>query len=161
FHGDGTPPPGELRTRSAPGEPARLPFGTQGVPQRGGTRRVARPRRICPPAHHRETGSATGPEATARDHARNGFGTMRHVPQGLRRQVTERAGNCCEYCHLPAVGQVGRFPVDHVIPRSSGGPTDLANLALACPACNGHKWAHMTAFDPVTGETVPLFNPRT
>ena len=86
---------------------------------------------------------------------------MSTVSEGLRRQVAARAGNCCEYCHLPAVGQVGRFPVDHVIPRSSAGPTDLTNLALACPACNGHKWAHVTAFDVVTGETVPLFNPRT
>jgi hypothetical protein len=86
---------------------------------------------------------------------------MSTVSEDLRRQITARAGNCCEYCHLPTVGQVGRFPIDHVIPRSSGGATDLANLALACPACNGHKWAHVTAFDPVTGETVPLFNPRT
>jgi hypothetical protein len=86
---------------------------------------------------------------------------MSTVSESLRRQVTARAGNCCEYCHLPAVSQVGRFPVDHVIPRSSGGLTDLTNLALACPACNGHKWAHVTAFDPVTGEAVPLFNPRT
>jgi hypothetical protein len=42
---------------------------------------------------------------------------MSTVSEGLRRQVTARAGNCCEYCHLPTAGQVGRFPIDHVIPQ--------------------------------------------
>jgi hypothetical protein len=83
------------------------------------------------------------------------------VSESLRRQIIARAGNCCEYCHLPTTGQVGRFPIDHVIPRSRQGPTDLTNLALACPHCNGHKWAHSSGIDPVSTEIVPLFNPRT
>src|SRR5262249_34574698 len=41
------------------------------------------------------------------------------------------------------------------------GPTDLANLALACPHCNGRKWAHTEAVDPESKRIVPLFNPRT
>src|SRR5205823_1262876 len=86
---------------------------------------------------------------------------MSTVSESLRQQITERAGNCCEYCHLPTTGQVGRFPIDHVMPRSLGGATDLANLALACPHCNAHKWAHATALDAVTNDEVPLFNPRT
>ncbi len=86
---------------------------------------------------------------------------MSTVSEELRRQITARAGNCCEFCHLPTAGQVGRFPIDHVIPRSLAGPTAMINLALACPHCNGHKWAHVTALDPVTADTVPLFNPRT
>jgi hypothetical protein len=36
----------------------------------------------------------------------------------------------------------------------------LENLALACPNCNGHKWAHQQALDGQTGQIVPLFNPR-
>lgn len=83
------------------------------------------------------------------------------MADGLRRQIAERAGHCCEYCHLPTAGQVGRFPIDHVIPRSLGGATDLSNLALACPSCNGHKWARVSAPDPLSGQPVPLFNPRT
>jgi hypothetical protein len=83
------------------------------------------------------------------------------VSEGLRRQITERAGGCCEYCHLPTTGQVGRFPIDHVVPRSLGGPTALDNLALSCPSCNSHKWAHTTAHDAATAADVPLFNPRT
>lgn len=86
---------------------------------------------------------------------------MSTVSEGLRRQITARAGSCCEYCHLPTTGQVGRFPIDHVIPRSRGGATELGNLALACPHCNAHKWAHTTALDPITTDQAPLFNPRT
>jgi hypothetical protein len=71
-----------------------------------------------------------------------------------------RAGSRCEYCLLPTEGQVGRFPIDHVIPRVDGGVTELSNLALACSRCNAAKWKHTQGIDPMTGETVPLFNPR-
>jgi 5-methylcytosine-specific restriction endonuclease McrA len=47
-----------------------------------------------------------------------------------------------------------------IIPRTAGGETDAANLALACPHCNGHKWAHCNGVDPTSGEAAPLFNPR-
>ena len=85
---------------------------------------------------------------------------MSVVDAATRAAVEERAGFRCEYCRLPVRGQVATFPIDHAIPRSSGGPTALPNLALACPHCNGHKWAHTTATDPATAEVVPLFNPR-
>jgi hypothetical protein len=83
------------------------------------------------------------------------------VSETLRAQVVARAGSCCEYCHLPTEGQVERFPIDHVLPRTRGGLTELLNLALACPHCNGHKWSHIDAVDPASGEPLPLFNPRT
>ena len=77
-----------------------------------------------------------------------------------RAQVTERAGNRCEYCHLPTRGQVATFPIDHVIPRSRGGENEIDNLALTCPHCNAHKWNTDEGRDPETSETVPLFHPR-
>ena len=52
------------------------------------------------------------------------------------------------------------FPVDHVVPRTRSGQTILSNLALACPHCNGHKWAFTEGIDPDTGQATPLFNPR-
>lgn len=85
---------------------------------------------------------------------------MSAVSEQLRQLVVARAGNCCEYCGLPAVGQVARFPIDHIIARDKGGRTELGNLALACPSCNGFKWAYIDGLDPVTGDLVPLFNPR-
>jgi hypothetical protein len=78
----------------------------------------------------------------------------------VRDAVVDRAGGRCEYCHLPRRGQVATFPIDHVLPRSGGGETLLANLALACPHCNAHKWAHTSGLDPVSGASVPLFHPR-
>jgi hypothetical protein len=83
------------------------------------------------------------------------------IPDHLRDQVAERAGGRCEYCRIPTRGQIARFPVDHVVPRSKQGKTELANLALACPRCNGHKWAHETGTDPETDTERALFDPRT
>ena len=45
------------------------------------------------------------------------------------------------------------------IPVCRGGRSDLGNLALACPGCNLHKGSRITAFDPVTGQSVQLFHP--
>jgi hypothetical protein len=52
------------------------------------------------------------------------------IPRKLRLAVVARAGGCCEYCLLHPLGQVSRFPIDHSLPRSQGGRTILANLAL-------------------------------
>ena len=51
--------------------------------------------------------------------------------------------------------------MEHIIPRSKGGNTRLANLALSCPACNGHKYNKIEGTDPLNGQRVRLFNPRT
>lgn len=86
---------------------------------------------------------------------------MTYVPTTLRRQVTERAGNRCEYCLLPS--EVAFFPheVDHVVAEKHGGATEIDNLALACWRCNRHKGSDLTSFDPQTRQLSPLFNPRT
>jgi HNH endonuclease len=85
---------------------------------------------------------------------------MSTLSNSLRDEVVRRAGNCCEYCQLPAQLQIGAFEVDHILPRSRGGQTDLANLALACPHCNARKWAYIDGEDPISGQAVALFNPR-
>jgi hypothetical protein len=86
---------------------------------------------------------------------------MSDIPTSLREEVTLRAGNRCEYCRLSQLGQEAIFHTDHVVPRAAGRPTAAENLALACVSCSLRKWAHQVATDPDTGETVPLFNPRT
>lgn len=78
----------------------------------------------------------------------------------LRRQVGERSGFRCSYCRSPEMVGVPMV-VDHVIPLAAGGATTLDNLALACYRCNEFKGARVSATDPQTGETVPLFNPCT
>ena len=67
---------------------------------------------------------------------------MSNVSEQLRDAVVRQASNRCEYCQLPAQFQISGFEIDHILPRSRGGQTELFNLALACPHCNAHKGAH-------------------
>ena len=64
---------------------------------------------------------------------------MSVVDAATRATLEERAGFRCEYCRLPMRGQIATFPIDHPTPRSSGGLTILANLALACPHWKSHS----------------------
>lgn len=83
-----------------------------------------------------------------------------NVTEALRRQVTARAENRCEYCGMGQEGQEAMFHVDHVLPVTRGGPTELDNLALACVSCSLRKAARVSGVDPVTNLSTPLFNPR-
>jgi HNH endonuclease len=56
--------------------------------------------------------------------------------------------------------QGATFHVEHVLPTSKAGPTELANLAWACPGCNLQKSNRVDAIDPLDGQHVPLFDPR-
>ena len=86
---------------------------------------------------------------------------MSLASESLRQAVRQRAVERSEYCLLSSRFQVGGFELDHIHPVSRGGPTTLENLALACPVCNGSKLHHIVGQDSITGEAVPLFNPRT
>lgn len=50
-----------------------------------------------------------------------------------RRKVFERDGSRCRYCGKEAT------TLDHVIPRSQGGPNTRKNLVACCESCNGKK----------------------
>jgi hypothetical protein len=78
----------------------------------------------------------------------------------LRRQVVERARNCCEYCLLHQDLVASTHQVDHVIAEKHGGQTSLDNLALSCMVCNRRKGSDIGSIDPATGALIPLFNPR-
>ncbi len=84
-----------------------------------------------------------------------------YVSTALRRLVWERADNRCEYCRLPEFIAAHKHKPDHVIPLQHGGNTSADNLACACFRCNRHKGPNVGSFDPITGDLVPLFNPRT
>ena len=79
----------------------------------------------------------------------------------LRRQVAQDAKYRCGYCLTPQ-RIIGRpMVIDHLAPESRGAPTVRENLWLACRRCNEFKGARTHAVDPLTGETVALFDPRT
>jgi len=77
-----------------------------------------------------------------------------------KQDIAERAGHCCEYCWSQLRFSHDPFSIEHIIPRAAGGSGDATNLAIACQGCNNRKYVSVTAVDPVTGETVPLYNPR-
>jgi len=74
--------------------------------------------------------------------------------------VLDRARGCCEYCWSQDKYSADSFSVEHVTPRSSGGSDIESNLALACQGCNNRKFVSVAAADPLTGNIVPLYNPR-
>lgn len=51
-----------------------------------------------------------------------------------RRNVLRRDGHRCQYC-----GATDRLTLDHVLPRSRGGPDTWENLVAACVPCNNRK----------------------
>ena len=52
-----------------------------------------------------------------------------------RREVFIRDGFTCQYCGR----QAGDLTIDHVVPRSRGGPHTWDNLVSACKTCNHRK----------------------
>ena len=74
--------------------------------------------------------------------------------------VSKRAANRCEYCQSPAAFATQSFEVEHIEPKSKGGPTRPENLALSCGGCNRKKYTATHALDPLTLTLSPLFHPR-
>ena len=74
--------------------------------------------------------------------------------------VRERAADRCEYCRMHQSLQGATFHIEHIVPASAGGTSDLDNLALACPNCNLHKSDRLLVPDPDTDEETLLFHPR-
>jgi len=54
-----------------------------------------------------------------------------------RRSVFARDGHRCQYCGSPAEN------IDHVVPRSRGGPHSWENVVAACRRCNAAKEDHL------------------
>jgi HNH endonuclease len=63
-----------------------------------------------------------------------------YIAPQLRFRVFQRDGYKCQYCgRTPQTG--ARLEIDHVIPVSQGGPTNIDNLITACFDCNRGKAA--------------------
>ncbi len=85
---------------------------------------------------------------------------LQRISPSIRKLVAERARGICEYCHSQQRYSPDPYSAEHIIPRSSGGSSDVNNLAWSCLGCNGFKYTNTSATDPATGGIVPLFNPR-
>lgn len=78
----------------------------------------------------------------------------------LRSRIDEADRRLCRYCLTMEANSGIRLTHDHITPVSKGGETSFENVCLACSPCNEHKADATRAVDPLTGEPVPLFNPR-
>jgi HNH endonuclease len=83
------------------------------------------------------------------------------MKESIKKEVRERAKNCCEYCFAQVQFSADIFSIEHIIPRSKSGLSVLHNLAYACQCCNNHKYTAINALDPATGAIADLYNPRT
>jgi hypothetical protein len=83
-----------------------------------------------------------------------------YISLELRRNVRERANNCCEYCLINQIDNFLPFEVDHIISEKHNGETILDNLCWSCSTCNGYKGSDIASYDIVTKQLTPLYNPR-
>lgn len=74
--------------------------------------------------------------------------------------VRRRAGERCEYCHMPEAAHRLSFHVEHIVASVHRIDDSTDNLAWACPRCNAHKGTNLSTIDPQGGGQVNLFNPR-
>lgn len=77
-----------------------------------------------------------------------------------RRNVLARDGHQCQYCghHFPT----HQLSLDHVLPRSRGGPTTWENVVCACLNCNvrkGGRTPHEARMKLVRHPAKPKRNP--
>ena len=74
-----------------------------------------------------------------------------HRRKITRRAVFARDGWACQYC-----GSRSNLTVDHVIPRSKGGPSSWENIVASCAPCNRRKGDLL----PAQANMVPRRAPR-
>jgi hypothetical protein len=83
-----------------------------------------------------------------------------YIPTELRRVVSDRAGDCCEYCRLSRGDHVLPFEIDHIISEKHRGTTTAENLCLSCWDCNKAKGSDIAGVDVETDTLTYLFHPR-
>ncbi|MGD2184423.1 HNH endonuclease [Lusitaniella coriacea] len=84
-----------------------------------------------------------------------------YLSESLRAQIADADRRRCCYCLTTEANSGIPMTHDHILPRSKDGETTFENVCLACRTCNEFKSDLTEAVDPLSGETMPLFNPRT
>lgn len=85
---------------------------------------------------------------------------MTYISDSLRKTVSDRAKNQCEYCLLHEDDSAYTHEIDHIIPEKHRGETIADNLCLACLDCNRNNGSDFASFDPETDKVALLFHPR-
>jgi hypothetical protein len=84
-----------------------------------------------------------------------------YISESLKARIEQEDRQRCCYCLTSEANSGILMTFDHIQPRSKGGATSFENVCLACRTCNEYKSDSTKAEDPLTGEVVLLFNPRT
>lgn len=79
----------------------------------------------------------------------------RKLTSSLREQVMRRDNYTCQICGKYMPDTVG-LQIDHIIPVSKGGKTELDNLRCLCSLCNGRK-SNKVNYNPVDAAVVNYF----
>ena len=79
----------------------------------------------------------------------------------LSTRIAEADRGRCRYCQTTERNSGIPLTFDHIHPSSKGGPTTFENVCQACGPCNRFKADAVDAIDPLSGERVRIFNPRT
>ncbi len=77
-----------------------------------------------------------------------------------RRNIFLRDENCCQYCGRRYGAQ--RLSLDHVMPKSRGGPTNWENIVCCCLDCNvrkGGRTPHEAGMALMKAPRKPVRNP--
>ena len=69
----------------------------------------------------------------------------RNVPNEKREAVLKRDNFTCQYCGRKGEGV--ELEIDHIIPMTRGGKTDIRNLITACKECNRAKHNKLLSAD--------------
>lgn len=83
-----------------------------------------------------------------------------YISENLRKQIIDNDKSRCCYCLTSEVNSGIPMTYDHIQPVSQRGDTTFENLCLACRSCNEYKSNLTESIDPLSGETISLFNPR-
>lgn len=86
--------------------------------------------------HKTEAGQLAAKARRIARRAREKFAGGKVTAKQLK-QLRIDQNNKCAYCGC----ELDKYHIDHVVPISKGGTSDISNLALACPSCNLRKGA--------------------
>ena len=82
-----------------------------------------------------------------------------YISDSVRKLVTQRAENRCEYCLIHEDDTYIGCEIDHIISIKHNGSNQDSNLAFACLPCNRFKGSDIASLTDL-GELTPFFNPR-
>jgi len=82
------------------------------------------------------------------------------IAEWLYDLVTRDAQFQCGYGRCPQQVLPYRLEIEHLLPRSLGGPDDREDLWLSCHRCNKLRSNRLKVTDQLTGKEVPIFTPR-